>query len=413
MTAKHAFDFETVFIIGKHDTVLQPNVFEIDPSTIPHDGSCWYTNFYNANPKDVTFLYFTSGSTGGPKLVASDHIFWNFNIENTCDRFVVLETDTVGLVGEKIGGIYSMSVFLSTLYKGAKFVMCSIHEGDDGIHVVHHQLLKYQISVCFSTPVFFHYWLQFYEEHTALAKPIAQYLRTVVSAGDILNPEIVDRVMSQTGIGVANYFGASENGGFIGTIYNAKEKSKYGTLGKAMKHAQLAILDDNGNELGDNQEGLIAVKTVNSVAYWNNIEAQCKYVVNGWNVSGDYGYRDGNGDYWFCGRKDFLIKMYGARVPTEQIETSMLQVPGVSQAVIIGQRNKSFAVVLAIVVVRKEYQDKLEQIEAELRTKLKMRFKAHVLPLAYKFVDFLPMTNRGKLDRNALTKQYENEKILP
>lgn len=318
------------------------------------------------------------------------------------DRYGFTSQDKIAQAGESLTGTYSLATLFTALFIGATYVNCSIQLLENKVYRAYYQFGEHACTILFVTPIFFHYVIRLYTEHPQVAAKIV--LRLVLSCGEALNPDLAKKAEMVTKIPIVNVFGASELGGFIGGSIGS---NKYGCIGKPMICMQVAVLGENGEELGNNQEGLLAAKSTYGVTYWNNPQAQAKYLVNGWNVPGDYVTRDNDGDYWFIGRRDFMIKRYSEIVPIPVVESFLAQCPQVNNGIIIGVSTSFCTEIKAIIVPNDSTISESQKATiAAIKAYLKPLLPVHHRPAYYQFVETIPLTMRGKVDRKALIEQY-------
>lgn len=186
-------------------------------------------------------------------------------------------------------------------------------------------------------------------------------------------------------------------------------------VGAAKPGTWIFIVDENGNNMPDGEEGeIIIVGDTVSTGYYRNEEQTKKsfsiYTINGTEYrlyrTGDKGYKK-NGQLFYCGRMDFQIKLHGYRIEIEDIENNLIKIPYVEKAVVLPNFDDSHRVKsLTAYLVYRENSTKIATFDFQLSQKIKRELKQllpeYMVPKKIKFVDFIPMTMNGKVDRKAL-----------
>ena len=183
-------------------------------------------------------------------------------------------------------------------------------------------------------------------------------------------------------------------------------------MGKPFPGIEAAIVDDMGKPIEDGKEGNIALKPgwpSMMKTIWQRQEKYDSYFVNGWYLSGDHGYRDADGYFWFIGRSDDVIKTSGERVGPFEVESALVEHPAVIEAGVIGKPDQvRGAIIKAFVVLEKEYLEKVndpqyaQTLKDELSKYVKKHLAGHAYPREIEFIDKLPKTRSGKIMRRIL-----------
>jgi acetyl-CoA synthetase len=177
----------------------------------------------------------------------------------------------------------------------------------------------------------------------------------------------------------------------------------------------VAVIDERGNELPANQLGEIAVHRsfrgqadpVFFLGYWRNAQATQDKFVGDWACTGDQAKRDEDGYLWYQGRSDDVIKSAGYRIGPAEIETCLVKHPAVANAAVIGKPDAARgAIVKAFIVLQPGHppsETLIEQIQAHVRARL----APYEYPREIEFIDALPMTTTGKVQRKELRRREE------
>jgi acetyl-CoA synthetase len=187
--------------------------------------------------------------------------------------------------------------------------------------------------------------------------------------------------------------------------------AKWGALGKAAPGHHVAIVDDDGDEVGPGVEGHIACRRPDPVMlleYWANPEATKEKFIGDWLITGDLGRRDEDGYFWFVGRADDVITSAGYRIGPGEIEDCLLKHPGVALSAAIGKPDPNRTEIIKVFIVPAEGVTPGPELEQELREFVRDKLARHEYPREIEFVTELPTTATGKVMRRVL-KQREVE----
>ncbi len=229
-------------------------------------------------------------------------------------------------------------------------------------------------------------------------------LRMVLSAAEVLSAEVFNGWKTLTGIEIVEGLGSTE----VLHIYlcNRPEKKKLGAAGLRVPGYEVALRDSDGREVGDNEEGILWVRgDSNTPLYWNRPDKTAETIrEEGWIYTGDRFVRDSDGFHFFRGRADDLIKISGQWVYPLEVELCLAEHPEVRECAVFAAELPDRRMTLkAVVVMNAPAFD-----EGDTTKMLQDFVKAKLLPYKYpreiKFIDELPKTGTGKIDRQALMR---------
>lgn len=229
-------------------------------------------------------------------------------------------------------------------------------------------------------------------------------LRMTLSAAEVLSAEVFNGWKRLTGLEIVEGLGSTE----VLHIYlsNRPEKKKLGAAGLRVPGYEVALKDSNGREVGDDEEGILWVRgDSNTPLYWNRPEKSTETIrEGGWIYTGDRFVRDAEGFYFFRGRADDLVKISGQWVYPLEVELCLAEHPEVRECAVFAAELPDRRMTLkAVVVMNSRAFDK-----GEATKRLQDFVKAKLLPYKYpreiKFIDELPKTGTGKIDRQMLPK---------
>ena len=189
-----------------------------------------------------------------------------------------------------------------------------------------------------------------------------------------------------------------------------------GSMGRAIPGHKLRILDDIGNSMPLGEIGNICVKSPDPVMflkYWNNPEAtKEKFITDSrgdqWLNTGDKARIDENGWLFFIGRADDVINSAGFRIGPAEVENSLLTHPAISMSGVVGVPDELRGELVKAFIVLKDNRMASDKLATEIQNHVKQRLSAHEFPRAIEFVDELPMTTTGKIQRRLLRNRNKH-----
>lgn len=348
--------------------------------------------------EDVSLMYFTSGTTGNPKMVAHDftyplgHIitgsFWH-NVKEDSLHLTLADTGWGKAVWGKLYGqwIAGANVFV---YDFEKF------EPVDVLHMIQ----KYGITSFCAPPTVFRFLIR-----EDLTKFDISTLKYCTIAGEALNPKVYDEWKRLTGIKLMEGFGQTETTLTIATYPWLEPKP--GSMGCKGPVYDIDLLTADGRWAEDGEQGEIVVRTngVKPVGlfkeYLKDPELTHEAYHDDIYHTGDVAWRDEDGYFWFVGRTDDVIKSSGYRIGPFEVESALMTHPAVVECAITGVPDEIRGqVVKATIVLAKDYKDKAgEALIKEIQNHVKRVTAPYKYPRIVEFVDELPKTISGKIRR--------------
>jgi acetyl-CoA synthetase len=239
-------------------------------------------------------------------------------------------------------------------------------------------------------------------------------LRHCVSAGEPLNPEVIKAWKDATGLTIYEGYGQTETVLCIGTFPGMTPK--FGSMGRPSPGWHIELHDDHGKQVGLHEEGKIAIKLDPHPIglfreYLYNDEENKKSFVNGFYYTGDKAYKDEDGYYWFIGRDDDVIKASGYRIGPFEVESALIEHPAVLEAAVVGSPDDIRGLIVKAFVILKPGIKPSESLIREIQNHVKKVTAPYKYPRAIEFVDSLPKTISGKIKRNEL-RDREMKKSL-
>ncbi len=358
------------------------------------------------DPDDYAFMLYTSGTTGKPKGVVHRHraIFqqyltakWVLDLHDQDTYWCTADPGWVTGIAYEILGSWSAGV------------TAVVYAGRFNPQRWYDILVKYKVSVWYTAPTAIRMLMA--ADDKLVKKYDLRSLRHLCSVGEPLNPEAVRWGLKVLGLAFHDNWWQTETGAIC--IANFPSLAiKLGSMGKPIPGVTAGVVDDEGNELGPNTEGNLALKPgwpSQMATIWRRPHKFKSYFTRGWYISGDRAWRDKEGYFWFVGRADDVIKTSGERVGPFEVESALVEHPAVVEAGVIGKPDKLRGEIIKAFVVletREKLKVKSEKYAEKLKTELagyvKKHLAGHAYPREIEFIDKLPKTRSGKIMRRIL-----------
>lgn len=352
---------------------------------------------------DSMLIYFTSGTTGMPKMVLHNfsyplgHIVTAKYWQQVQENKLHMSVSDSGWAKFGWGKIYGQWICGATVfaYDMEKFVPLHLLE----------KITQYKVTTFCAPPTMFRFMLQ--EDVTKFDLSCIQHC---CIAGEPLNPEVFKKWYELTGLKLCEGFGQSESSVMLANFQWFEPKP--GSMGKPSPLYNIQLMDADGNICEDGEEGSIVVMGVREnppvglfTGYYRDAELTDKYLGTGDYNLGDVAWRDSKGYYWFVGRNDDVIKCSGYRIGPFEVESALLEHPSVVECAITGAPDPVRGqVVKATIVLAKGYEPS-EALVKELQNHVKHVTAPYKYPRVVEFVDELPKTLGGKIKRAEIRKK--------
>lgn len=361
----------------------------------------------NCNKEDNLLMYFTSGTTGYPKMVVHTntyslaHIqtakYWH-NVDPDGLHLTVAETGWAKAAWGKLYGQWAVGAGLF-VYDFDKFVPYDLLK----------MIEKYKITTFCAPPTIYRFFIK-----EGMGKFDISSVKYATTAGEALNLEVYKRFMDFTGLKLMEGFGQTETTLLIGNLVGSENKP--GSMGKPTPQYDIVIMDPEGNEVPQGEVGEITVRAKNGekpAGIFKSYFRDPALTENVWNYgvyhTGDTAYMDEDGYLWYVGRTDDIIKSSGYRIGPFEIESVLMEHPAVLECAITGVPDPVRGqIVKATIVLTSQYQAS-EELKIELQDYVKKATAPYKYPRAIEFVEELPKTISGKIRRVEIrTKDQEN-----
>ena len=357
--------------------------------------------------EDLLIMLYTSGTTGSPKGVevpvkalASFQAYMEFGLDIREDDMYWNMAGPGWAYGLYYNLVGPLLVGKSTLFYGGAFSPADVFR----------ILSKYQVTNFASAPTAYR---ALKAAGDKVAGQFPACLRVASSAGEPLNPEVIEWSRKLWGIAIHDHFGQTELGMAANNHHRAdlQKPIKMGSMGQSMPGFRMVVVNENGNEATPGEEGLFAVDTENSPLFWfrgywqDEQRTQEKFIGNGrYCVAGDTVSMDEDGFFYFSGRSDDIILCAGYRIGPFEVESALIKHPAVAEAAVVGKPDELRGETIKAFVALKPGNAASEVLADELKGFVKKHLAAHQYPREVEFVDQLPKTPSGKIQRFLLRK---------
>jgi benzoate-CoA ligase len=226
-------------------------------------------------------------------------------------------------------------------------------------------------------------------------------LRRCTSAGEPLPEEIGKRWLKRMGVDILDGIGSTEMLHIF--LSNSPSDVKYGSTGKPVPGYRLRLVDEHGQEVAAGEHGELHICGPSSATlYWNNQEKTRSTFLGEWTRSGDKYIKTADGYYVYAGRSDDMLKVSGIYVSPAEVEAAMITHPAVLEVAVVGREDQDDLVKPVAYVVLRSGVDASEALALELKLHVKSLLAPYKYPRWVEFVDELPKTATGKIQRYKL-----------
>jgi len=346
----------------------------------------WFTNVPTA-ADDVALIAFTSGTTGKPKGTVHFHR----DVVAMCDCFprsiLKVHKDEIFCGTPPLAFTFGLGGMLCfPMRYGASTVLVEKHTPESLLETIG----RFKATTCFTSPLM-------YRQMAAIAsRHDFSTLRKCVSAGEALPDATRQLFKEATGIEIIDGIGSTEMIHIF--ISHTPEKVRRGATGYAIPGYRATVLNDEGQPCAPGEVGRLAVKGPTGCRYLAD-DRQASYVVNGWNVTGDAYAMDEDGYFFYQARTDDMIISAGYNIAGPEVEGALLAHPAVAECGVIGASDPGRGTIVKALVVLKDGYQRGEGTVRELQEHVKSTIAPYKYPRAIEFVDSLPRTETGKLQR--------------
>jgi benzoate-CoA ligase len=344
---------------------------------------------------DPGFWLYSSGSTGKPKGTVHTHANLWWTAELYGKPVLGLTENDVCFSAAKMYFAYGLGNALTfPLSVGATVVLMAERPTPDATF---RRWVEHKPTVFFGAPTGFAGMLA----SPKLPAPEAVALRMCSSAGEALPGEIAQRFKAHFGCEIIDGIGSTEMLHIF--ISNRPGDVRYGTTGKPVEGYEVELRGEDGRPVPDGEVGDLYIRGPSAaLMYWCNREKSRETFQGGWTKSGDKYTRDADGYYTYAGRSDDMLKVSGIYVSPFEVEATLMQHPAVLEAAVIGKEDADGLTKTKAFVVLKDGQSVTDE---ELKAFVKERLAPYKYPRFLEFVQELPKTATGKIQRFRLRER--------
>ncbi len=353
-------------------------------------------------PDDPCFIFFTSGTTGLPKMVLHTQVsyplahvitgkFW-LNLKPGSIHWNLSDTGWAKAAWSSLFGPWNMGATVFVRERGKKF----------SPQIMIETLKKFEITSFCAPPTVYRMLIK----EIPLKELSFPTVKHFVSAGEPLNPEVIDVWKEATGEYIYNGYGQTET---INTIAMFRFiPMRKGAMGFPSPGFVIDIVDDEGRPVKPYEDGHIAIRVkperpVGLFKEYINDEKEMAAAFKGdWYFTRDRGYKDEDGYFWFLGREDDIIISSGYRISPFEVESALIKHPAVKESAVVASPDEVRGEVVKAFIVLKGGYEPSEELKKELQEFVKQETAPYKYPRKIEFVEELPKTISGKIKRKEL-----------
>ena len=348
---------------------------------------------------DTALMFFTSGTTGNPKMAAHKHTyalghFVTAKYWHCCERDGLHLTISDTGWGKSLWG----KLYGQWLCEGAVFVYDFDRFDENDILPM---FAKYQITTFCAPPTMLRMLIR-----GDLSKFDLSSIHHMTTAGEALNPEVFKQFKAATGLEIMEGFGQTETTLAIANLYGTTPK--IGAMGKASPQFDIDIVDPDGNSVADGEVGEIVIHTDKEIPcglfkeYYLDEAKTNDAWYDGMYHTGDTAWRDEDGYFWYVSRIDDVIKSSGYRIGPFEIESVIMELPYVVECGVSAVPDEIRGQVVKASIVLTKGTEPTEELKKEIQNYVKTHTAPYKYPRVVVFKDELPKTISGKIQRNKL-----------
>lgn len=355
---------------------------------------------------DIMLLYFTSGTTGMPKMVAHNYLYPLAHIvtavywHNADPEGLHLTIADTGWAKSAWGKLYGQWLAETCVF------VYDMDKFDAGKTL--QKIAENKVTTFCAPPTMYRYFIK-----EDMSKYDLSHLAYTTIAGEPLNPEVYHQFQAMTGHKLMEIYGQTEMVVMIGNFLWMEPRP--GSMGKPNPMFDVDLVNEHGQPCAPGETGEIVIRTDKGIpvglflGYYRDEERTSNTWNNHMYHSGDVAWRDEDGYYWYVGRTDDVIKSSGYRIGPFEVESALMEHPAVLETAITGvPHEERGAIVKATVVLAKGYQPS-EELKKELQNHVKKTTAPYKYPRVIEFVEEMPKTISGKIRRVELREQDEKK----
>ncbi|MFT0898015.1 AMP-binding protein [Candidatus Methanoprimaticola sp. MG2] len=344
---------------------------------------------------DRFLMYFTSGTSGNPKMAVHDHSYplghvllakhWH-QVDPEGLHWSVADT---GWAKNAWGKIYGQWIMESAVF---------VYEYDRfEPHEIMDMIEKHRITTFCCPPTMFRLYLNAGLEGHDLSS-----LKNCCIAGEALNPDTYQTWYKATGLKLMEAFGQTESSVIVGTLKGMTPKP--GSMGRPSPQFRVELIDKDGEPVPPGEEGEIVVSISPRVPgifveYYRDEEKTNETLRDGWHHTGDLAWKDEDGYFWYLGRNDDIIKSSGYRISPFEIESVLMEHPAVLECAVTGVPDPVRGQLVKATIILRSGFEPSDALKGEIQNFTKRETAPYKYPRVIDFVDSMPKTISGKVRR--------------
>lgn len=341
---------------------------------------------------DPALIAFTSGTTGQPKGCVHAHR----------DILAIADTFSRHVIKPQPDDVFTGSPPLAFTFRLGQLLIFPLRAGAAALLLENGSppqlaaaIARHGATICGTAPTAYRAMLQ-------LDELDLRSLRRGVAAGETLPEATWRQFEERTGIALIDGIGATE---MLHVFISASDENiRPGATGRAVPGYEARLVDDRGDPVPDGTIGRLAVRGPTGCRYLDD-PRQHTYVQDGWNITGDAFVRDEDGYFWYQARTDDLILSAGYNIGGPEIEDVLLTHPDVAEVAVVGQPDQDRGQIVAAFVVLRDGVEGDDDTARRLQDHVKQAVAPYKYPRAVYFIDELPRTQTGKIQRFRLREQ--------
>ena len=339
---------------------------------------------------DIALIAFTSGTTGRPKAAVHAHRDL-IAIADCYPQVYTVDADEVVCGSPSMAFTYGLAAFL--IYP-LRYRAAIAYVSRPAPEYVLKAVEQYRVTSLYCVPTSYRQLLEGLDQFDISS------LRKCTSSGDNLQTSLWNEWLEHTGIRLVNNFGATEL--ICSVLSESLVVDRVGSTGKAVPGYTARLVDGEGHSLPLDSSGRLAVRGPTGCRYLDDLEEQHAFVQGGWNITSDVFVQDGDGYFWFVDRVDDMIVSAGYNISPQEVERALCQHPLVCECAVVGVDDAVRGKLVRACVVLHEPALANQETAHILQDFVKHRIAPYKYPRDVRFLDELPKTHTGKIQRRRL-----------
>ena len=384
-------------LIEKEKNILlisNSNENTLDLDALINQNTHYMEKPFESNENDIAFWLYSSGSTGSPKGTLHMHKSLVATAETYAKKVLNINCEDICFSAAKLFFAYGLGNALTfPMSVGATSVLMSDRPTPESVSKI---IKKYSVTLFFGVPTLYAALL-----NSKINPSFFKSLRLSVSAGEALPASLYEKWYKFLGIKVLDGIGSTEMLHIF--ISNTIDNITPGASGKPVKGYEARLINDSGKLAPDNEIAELEVKGPSSASsYWKKPEKSSLTFKGEWTKTGDKYIRDSTGIYTYCGRADDMMKVSGQYVSPFEVEAALQTHEEVLEAAVVANRDSNNLIKPKAFIILKNKSNENESLKIALTNHVKNQLTPFKYPRWYEFVNELPKTATGKIQRYKL-----------